>query len=119
MKTVKPLKRSEKKFAIRDQARQKIHPSMTSAGADRSYREQVESGRQTLNRLASEGGDPKGKRIKQELTYLLNNYLPSYDMRIEQLIDEWRRTGDPSYDPGIRVRLRQARKEHMSKGHAV
>lgn len=119
MKTVKPLKRSERKFAIRDQARQKIRPSMTSAGADRNYREEVESGRQTLNRLASEGGDPKGKRIKQELTYLLNNYLPSYDMRIEQLIDEWRRTGDPSYDPGIRVRLRQARKEHMAKGNAV
>jgi len=51
--------------------------------------------------------------------YLINNFLPAYETRILQLIDEWRRTGDPSYDPGIRMKLRQAQRDYMSKTNAV
>lgn len=44
------------------------------------------------------------KRIREELNYLLNNYTPSNDNKIEMLIDEWRRRGDPSYDPAVKLR---------------
>ena len=67
----------------------------------------------------AEGGDSQGKKVKAELTYLLNNYTPKHDCRIEALIDEWRRSGDPSYDVGIKMKLRQARREHMSKSHPI
>jgi hypothetical protein len=77
----------------------------------------VDQGLRELRQVSAEGGDGKAQRVKNELNYLLNNYLPSYDMRIEQLIDEWRRSGDPSYDPGIRARLRRARQDHMSKSN--
>ena len=112
-------KKSELKLEIREQAKRKVRPMVSNVGVDRMYREQVEAGRQELNRISAEGGDPKAKRIRNELTYLLNNYLPGYDIRIEQLIDAWRRTGDPSYDPSIRVKLRQARRDHMERSSAV
>ena len=56
-------------------------------------------------------------KAKNELTFLLNNYLPKYDSRIEALIDIWRRSGDPSYSPSIRTKLRQARRDHMRKSN--
>jgi hypothetical protein len=112
-------KKSDLKWSIREEARRKVRPASTNVGTDRGYRESVESGRRQLNAAGAEGGDPAAKRYKAELMYLLNNYLPAYDMRIEQLIDQWRRTGDPNYDPGIRVKLRQARKDHMDKSSAI
>jgi hypothetical protein len=116
---MKALKRSELKFTIREQAKRKVRPPSAMPGADTNYRQDVEKGRRDLNRLGSEGGDTAAKKVRAELMYLLNNYLPSYDMRIEQLIDLWRRSGDPSYDPGIRVKLRQARKTHMERNSSI
>ena len=113
-------KKSERKLAMREEAKRKVRPVFSNnLGADRTYRDQVESGRCRLGEVAAEGGDSRAKRARDELHYLLNNYMPSYDARIEQLIDTWRRSGDPSYDPGIRVRLRQARRDHMSKTSAI
>ena len=112
-------KRSEYKMAIRNQAKKKVQASKYDLNSSSGYRDQVEQGLNTLRRASAEGGDGTAKRVKSELTYLLNNYLPRYDMRIEQLIDEWRRSGDPSYNPGIRSKLRQARREHMSKSNSV
>lgn len=109
------MSRSERKLAIREEAKRKVHGPSATVGTNRAYRESVEKGRKNLLVRSQEGGDSKAKRAKSELTYLLNNYLPKYDSRIEQLIDDWRRSGDPSYDPGIRVRLREARREHMKK----
>lgn len=116
---MRALKKGELKFQNRKQAYRKVHPTTGNAGADRKYRDRVEAGRRELGRVSAEGGDAKCKRVRQELMYLINNYLPQYDMRIEQLIDEWRRTNDPSYDPSIRVKFRNARREYMSKGGAV
>jgi len=113
------MKKSERKLAIRDEARRKVKPPSVSIGANRHYRADVEKGREHLSQLAAEGGDPKAKRVRQELMYLINNFLPAYETRILQLIDEWRRTGDPSYDPGIRMKLRQAQRDYMSKTNAV
>jgi hypothetical protein len=112
-------KKSDLKWAIREEAKRKVRPATSNVGSDRGYRDGVESGRRQLNEMGAEAGDPAARRYKSELMYLLNNYLPSYDMRIEQLIDQWRRTGDPGYDPGIRVKLRQARKQYMDKSSAI
>ncbi len=113
------IKKSEQKLAIREEARRKIRGPAINVGADKSYRSAIEKGHQRLNQLMAEGGDSKAKRVRQELMYLINNYLPSHETRIEQLIDDWRRTGDPSYDPGIRIKLRQAQRDYMSKTHPV
>ncbi len=107
----KRLSKSEYKMAIRDQARQKVRPASSTKQGD--LRTAVERERQRLLTASSEAGDPKTKKIRSELTFLLNNYTPAHDARIEQLIEEWRRSGDPQYDPMIRVRLRQARQSHM------
>jgi hypothetical protein len=115
---MKALKKSDLKLSIRDEAKRKVRPSC-NPGADRSYRESIERGRNMLNQIGNEGGDSTAKKIKGELLYLLNNYLPSYDMRIENLIDQWRRTGDPTYDPGIRTKLRQVRKQYMDKSNPI
>jgi hypothetical protein len=116
---MRALKKSDLKLTMREQARRKVHPPGGNIGTDRKYRESVEGGRKELDRVANEGGDPHAKKVKAELTYLLNNYLPSYDMRIEHLIDEWRRSGDPSYDPSIRTKLRQSRRDYTGKTTAV
>ena len=100
-------------MAIREQARQKVRPPNSTRQAD--YRQTVEQERRNLMAKCAEAGDPKTKKVRNELTFLLNNYAPSYDARIEQLIEEWRKSGDPQYDPMIRIRYRQARQDHMQK----
>lgn len=109
-------KKSDIKLAYREQARRKVRPAGSVAGPSAGYRKQVEQGRERLLQVSSEGGDCQAKKIKNELMYLLNNYLPSYDARINALIDRWRRSGDPGYDPAVRLKLRQARRDHMAKG---
>ena len=116
---MRALRKSDLKLQIRDEAKRKVRSASSNIGADRNYREGVEAGRRQLNELGAEAGDPAAKKYKSELMYLLNNYLPAYDMRIEQLIDAWRRTGDLSYDPGIRVKLRQSRKQYLDKTSAI
>jgi hypothetical protein len=116
---VRGTKKSEMKMALREQARRKVRPDTSNVGANRTYRDKVEAGRQNLLQISTEGGDSQAKKLKNELMYLLNNYLPSYDARIEHLIDSWRRTGDPAYDPSIRIRLRQARREFLQKSNPV
>lgn len=108
-------KKSDFKTAIREQAARKVKGSKHNPSTQKEYRETVEKGRKDLLASSSEGGDPRGKKIRGELEYLLNNYLPQYDIRIEQLINEWRTSGDPSYDPQIRMRFRRARRDHMNK----
>jgi len=109
-------KKSEIKLAYREQARRKVRPASSNGGPSAGYRKQVEQGREHLLQVSAEGGDPQAKKTKNELMYLLNNYLPSYEARINSLIDAWRRSGDPGYDPAVRLKLRQARREHMAKG---
>ena len=113
------MKKSEQKMAMREQAKLKVKPYLANVGADRGYREKVEAGRDHLMRASAEGGDTQTKKIKSELTYLLNNYIPSNDTRIEGLIDAWRRSGDPGYDPSIRTKLRQARVKSQNHSSAI
>ena len=111
------MKKSEYKKQIREEAKRKIRGSQFGVTGSKEYREKVEQGRTQLMRKSNEGGDSNAQKIKNELTYLLNNYTPGYDMRIEQLIDAWRTSHDPSYDPGIKVKFRKARREHMQKSN--
>ena len=112
--------KAEFKAAIRDEAKRKVGGSLKMDVESRvGYRNTVERGLKELRQISSEGGDPKGKRIRGELTYLLNNYLPQYDDRILQLIDDWRRCGDPAYDPSIRLKLIQTRRDYVDRTHAL
>lgn len=109
-------KRSEHKMAMREEARAKVRPRTDKSGV-KGYRNDVDKGLKQLRIKSAQGGDGKAKRFKSELNYLINNYLPKYDARIEQLIDGWRRSGDPEYDPMIRIKYRNARRAHMSKSN--
>jgi hypothetical protein len=116
---VMAMKRSEFKKQIRSEAKRVVQGSRFSQTPKgiKDYGEAVEQGRRQLLIKSNEGGDSAGKRIKAELLYLLNNYLPQYDTRIEALIDAWRTSHDPEYDPAIRTRLRRARQDHMRKSN--
>lgn len=112
------MKKSERKLQMREEAKRKIKGPSGGVTGSREYRARVEQGRKQLMQKGAEGSDTKTQQIKAELTYLINNYVPSYDMRIEHLIDQWRMSGDPHYDPGVRVELRKARQRHMDRGSA-
>ena len=110
---MKARSKSEWKMAVREEAKRTVKGPRSDVHTSGNYSRQIEAGLQELRTKMSESGDGKAKRIKSELTYLLNNYAPQYDMRIEHLIDEWRRSGDPEYDPGIRIKHRTASRKHM------
>jgi hypothetical protein len=80
----------------------------------------IERGRKEILEKAKAGaGENTFQRIRHELNYLLNNYQPSNEPRIEALIDQWRRSGDPAYDPAVRGRLRAARKKKAASEHPI
>ena len=110
---MKARSKSEWKMAMREEAKRTVKGPRSDVYTRGGYSKQIESGLNQLRTKMSEAGDGKAKRIKSELTYLLNNYAPQYDTRIEQLIDEWRRSGDPEYDPAIRIKHRHASRAHM------
>lgn len=83
-------------------------------------KEDIEKGRRELLEKAKAGaGDATFKRIKGEIDYLLNNYSSANDNKIETLIDKWRRSGDPHYDPAIRLRFRKVRKKKAQTEHPI
>jgi len=109
-------KRSDFKMAMREEARNKVRPR-SDKNALRGYRDEVDKGLSQLRIKSAQGGDGNAKRFKSELNYLINNYSPKFDSRIEQLIDLWRRSGDKEYDPMIRVKFRNAVKAHMNSSN--
>ena len=112
-------KKSDRKLEIRAEAKRKFGGHDRSIRALAQRRDDIEKGLSVLRRTTSEGGDSRAKKVKNELTYLINNYVPEYDARIQQLMDLWRRSGDPSYDPNIRLKLRRARQEHMTNSNPL
>ncbi len=111
------MKKSEYKKQIREEAKRKIKGPRYGVTGHKDYRDQVEAGRKQLLVKSNEAGDSNAKKFKSELMYLLNNYSPRYDIRIEQLIDAWRTSHDPEYDPGIRARFRKVQKQHMDRSN--
>lgn len=106
------MKKSEFKTQIRREAKKKVKGYSGGALDHAAYRDRVEAGRKELLIKSAQGGDNKAQRIKNELFYLLNNYAPQFDMRITQLIEQWRTSHDPSYDPAIHAKFRSIRKQH-------
>lgn len=111
------MKKSEFKKQIREEAKRKIRGNQHGVKGLKQYQDAVEQGRRQLLVKCNEGGDSNAQKIKSELMYLLNNYSPRYDIRIEQLIDAWRTSHDPSYDPMIRARYQKARRDQMQKSN--
>ncbi len=96
-----------------------IESAKKITGRGDTFREKVEKGRErVLEKVEPGAGANTQKRIREELNYLLNNYTPSNDNKIEMLIDKWRRSGDPSYDPAIKLRYRNVRKKKASDDYA-
>jgi hypothetical protein len=88
--------------------------------AQRARTRDIDQGHKHLQERAKPGaGAATGKRIRDEIEYLLKNYTPSNEAKIETLIDKWRRSGDPGYDPSIKTRLRSARKKKNSQDYAL
>ncbi|MCC6796310.1 MAG: hypothetical protein IT366_14405 [Candidatus Hydrogenedentes bacterium] len=112
------MKKSDFKMRIREEARRKVRGSNATTQDHQAFRDRIEAGRRELMTKSAQGGDGKAMRVKNELMYLINNYTPQYDMRIIQLIDMWRTSHDPSYDPGIQVQFRRARQEYERKSNA-
>ncbi len=88
--------------------------------AHRAQAQDIEIGHKQLKERAKAGAGPAtAKRIKDEIEYLLKNYTPANESKIETLIDKWRTSGDPNYDPSIKIRLRNARRKKNSQDYAL
>lgn len=104
---------------LEKQADQLIDSARKITGRASTFREKVEKGRKgVVEKVAPGAGANTHKRIRAELNYLLNNYTSSNDNKIEMLIDKWRTSGDPSYDPAIKLRYRNVRKKKASDDYA-
>lgn len=91
-----------------------------SGETDRKRAQEVEQGRRDLNERGKAGaGENTHKRIRDEISYLLKNYRPENEAKIEALIDKWRTSGDPSYDPQIKLKLRAARRKKNQSDYAL
>ncbi len=110
----------EQRDAVRTLALEQMRNWRLGGAAMRSRVNDINTGHKHLQERAKAGaGAATSKRIKDEIEYLLKNYTPSNEAKIETLIDKWRRSGDPSYDPGVKVRLRNARKKKNSQDYAL
>lgn len=110
----------EQRDAVRVLALEQMRNWRQGGAAQRSRVKDIDTGHKRLQDTAKAGaGAATAKRIKDEIEYLLKNYTPSNEAKIETLIDKWRRSGDPSYDPGVRVRLRNARRKKNSSDYAL
>ncbi len=113
-------KKSDYKLKMREEARKKLRGPSGGVTGSAEYRARIERGRKQLLENAAPGaGQARQARIQGELNYLINNYAPSNDFRIEQMIDEWRCSGDPDYDPGIKIKFRNARQRHMKNDNPI
>lgn len=64
------------------------------------------------------GTDAGTRRIRDEIETLLKHYTKANDYKIQSLVDKWRRSGDPSFDPSITARLQTARKRKGNNDYA-
>jgi len=106
------------KMRMREEAKRQLKGRGNDAPSYRRHRQNIEDGRKQLLIKSAEGGDRAAKAIKSELEYLLRNYLPTYDYRIQMLIDKWRTSGDPEYNPEIRARYRRVQADYGKNSRA-
>lgn len=111
--------RAARSKQLDEEATSLIEKARRITGSGGTLQERIEKGRKKVVEKAAPGaGANTQKRFRDELNYLLNNYSPSNDNKIETLIDKWRRSGDPSYDPAIKLRYRKVRKKKASDDYA-
>lgn len=114
------MKKSDYKLRMREEARQKLRGPQGGVTGSKEYRERIERGRKHMMAKGAIGaGGATHARIAGELEYLINNYTPSNNRRIEELIEKWRKSGDPEYDVGVRVRYRRAVQKHMRESNPI
>lgn len=109
---------AEFKNRIRDNAKRKLGGRHSMIGHGK-FREDLEKGRKNLIKECSAAGATAASQIRNELEYLLNNYVPGSDSRILTLIDQWKRSHDPSYTPEINVRFRRIKAEYTSRANPL
>lgn len=85
-----------------------------------SQKERIEKGRkQMLEKERAGAGANTFKRMRAEIEYLIANYVPANDARIETLIDQWRTSGDPQYSPEVRIKYLNVRKKRDSFNYPI
>ena len=85
-----------------------------------SQQELIEKGRKELLEKHRAGpGANTFKRIRAELDYMIANYTPAIDAKIETLIERWRTSGDPDYSPEIRIKFLKARNKRDSSNYPI
>ncbi len=105
--TVEGLKRK-----LRAEVLEEFRRWRSKGAAHRQHQKDVDAKRKQLREKSKAGaGAATQGRLKDEIDLLIRNYTPANEQKIEALIDRWRRSGDPSYDPSVNIRLRNARKK--------
>jgi hypothetical protein len=117
---LKDAERETSRSALRAAILEDISKWNLGGEQHRAREEEIETGRKRLVEHARPGAlQHAHKRIRDEINYLIKNYTPSNDYKIEALIDKWRTSGDPSYDPTIRLQLRKARRKKSESDYAL
>lgn len=114
------IQKQKANWKLREEALQSGNDPYAAARAREERIEKIEKGRKSVVEKQRAGvGANSHKRIKAEIDYLIKNYSPTNDHKIDTLIDKWRRSGDPSYDPMIKVHFRNAKKKKSSSDYAL
>lgn len=93
---------------IREDARKAFWKWAGKRTSDEEDKHRVEKKYRRLKDAEHMGsGKEKQGRIKNELNFLFANYTSANDNKIEQLINRWRTSGDPDYDPAVKLKHRQ------------
>ena len=114
------IQQQKANWKLREEALESGNDPYRGVRAREERLEKIEKGRKEVIAKQRAGtGDNTHKRIKAEIDYLIKSYTPTNDHKIDALIDKWRRSGDPSYDPMIKVRFRNAKKKKSSSDYAL
>lgn len=109
-----PHEAAEMKRALRGPAMETLRKWHNEDVVQQRVHEEQEAKRR---KLLDGGVAMANRRIRNELEMLLNNYTKSNDSKIESLLNRWRRSGDPAYDPGMHQRLANARRKKRGQAH--
>lgn len=112
--TMEPVDRAVLKQSLWDRAQETV--SRWRREQDGRRRQQIESDAQRKHRREGHADSAATRRMRDEIELLLRNYTRANDYKIQSLLDKWRRSGDPSFDPSIATRLQMARKRRDHPG---
>ena len=112
--------RAEERGKLRAHVFEEFRKWRGGGAAHRQNLRNIERGRkEVLEKQKAGAGEATQRRIKAEIEYLIENFTPTNEKKIETLIDKWRRSGDSDYDPAIKLRFRKAKKKKSSGDYAI